>query len=159
MYMKAKVYASREQGFSLAEVMIAMSILALGLLAAGQLLYIVEQSNSLARSKETAAFAAQNMMESLGALYNQNPSVTDLTLGAHEPRNVEVTNPADGAVLNRYQVSWTVENIPDPRPGKSLKARLIRTTVKPALDNSTENNQIGFNKTLSAATILVQRPQ
>ena len=155
--MKLQVRPMTAQGFGLIEMLLALSITAFGLLAAGQLLYVAAGSNSLARSKSTAALAAQNMMESLGALYRQNPSAPDLTLGDHGPRSIQVANPTDGTILNRFNVTWVVENVPDPRPGKALDARLVRTTVTPVLDKGTENNQPGLNKILNVITVFSPR--
>jgi len=144
------------QGFSLIEMMVALSTIAFGLIAASQLLYIASASNSLARAKSTAILAAQDTMESLGALYRENPAAPDLSLGEHGPRNIEVRNPANGAVLNRYTVRWVVETVSDPRPGKILQARSVRTTVTPVTEDESPNHQPGLNKMLSVATVFSQ---
>jgi prepilin-type N-terminal cleavage/methylation domain-containing protein len=144
------------QGFSLIEMMIAIIIVALGLLAAGQLLYIAAGSNSLARSKSAATVAAQNTLESLGALYQKNPSTADLALGHHGPRSYEVVNPANATVLNRYAVEWMVESIPDPRTGTIPGARLVRATVTPSTDSGDTNSHPGLNKILNVTTVLSQ---
>jgi prepilin-type N-terminal cleavage/methylation domain-containing protein len=155
--MRIQVCLIKEQGFSLVEIMIALCIMSFGLLAAGQLLYVAAGSTSLARSKSTAALAAQNVMESLEALYRQNPSATDIAIGRHGPRNIEVANPTDGTVLNRFHVSWVVENVPDLRPGKVLNARLVRAMVTPVQSAGSENNQPGLNKTLNVSTLFSQK--
>ncbi len=144
------------QGFSLVEMMLALSTIAIGLLAASQLLYVASASNSLARAKSTAILAAQDTMESLGALYRRNPAVPDLSLGEHGPRSFEVRNPANGAVLNRYAIRWVVETLSDPRPGKILQARSVRTTVTPVTEDGKSNNKAGMNKTLSLVTVFCQ---
>jgi type II secretory pathway pseudopilin PulG len=141
----------------LIEMMIALSVIAVGLLAAGQLLYVASGSNSLARSKATAALAGQSVLESLGARYRQDPSDADLSLGTHGPRNIEVANPADGTILNRYHVNWVVENVPDPRPGKVINARRVMAIVTPVLKDGTENSQRGLNKILSVTTVFSQK--
>jgi prepilin-type N-terminal cleavage/methylation domain-containing protein len=154
-----RVYARVVQahGFSLIETMMALCIIGFGLLAAGQLLYIGASANSLARSKSTAALAAQNVMESLGALYRQNPSEADLAIGDHGPRVIEVINPKDGTILNRYNALWIVDSVPDPRPGKVLNARRVRACIFPVRQSGEENNRPGFNKTLNVTTIFSQR--
>jgi prepilin-type N-terminal cleavage/methylation domain-containing protein len=144
------------QGFSLIEMMIALSTIAIGLVAASQLLYIASASNSLARAKSTAILAAQDALESLGALYRQNPEAPDLSLGEHGPRSFEVRNPANGAVLNRYAIHWVVETLSDPRPGKILQARSVRTTVTPVTEDEKPNHHAGLNKMLSVATVFSQ---
>jgi prepilin-type N-terminal cleavage/methylation domain-containing protein len=143
----------REAGFSLIEIMIALIILTFGLLTAGQLLYIAASSSLLARSKGTAALAAQSVLESLDALYDQNPSAPEITPGSHGPRQSVVTNPIDGTVLNRYAVDWVVENVADPRPGKVLNARRVRATVTPVQAGGAGNIRPGLNKILNITTI------
>lgn len=152
--MRIPVCAAGRQGFSLIEMMLALIILMFGLLATGQLLYVAAGSGSLARSKGTAALAAQSLLESLSALYGRDPSAVDLVPGSHGPRQTVVTNPADGTVMNRYEVRWTVENVSDPRPGKVLNARSVRATVTPVQRDGTANVQPGMNKILHIATVI-----
>ena len=147
------VYSNEASGFSLTEMMMALFILTFGLLAAGHLLYATAGAGSLARSKGAAAIAAQNLLESLGALYKQNPSAADLSVGSHGPRQTQVANPIDGTILNLYKVDWMVEGLADPRPGKALNARLVRATVTPIQANGAENSQPGYNKILSVTTV------
>jgi prepilin-type N-terminal cleavage/methylation domain-containing protein len=144
------------QGFSLIETMIAIIVVAFGLLAASQLLYVAAGSNSLARSKSAATIAAQNTLESLGALYRQDPSAADLAPGYHGPRSYNVVNPANATVLNRYAVEWSVENMPDPRTGNLPGVKLVRTTVTPATDSGDANSHPGLNKILNVTTVIGQ---
>ena len=155
--MQIPVCSAGRQGFTLIEMMLALIILTFGLLTAGQLLYVAASSSSLARSKGTAAIAAQSLLESLASLYSQNPSAADLALGSHGPRQAVVVNPTDGTVLNRYDVNWIVENVSDPRPGKALNARHVRATVTPVQIGGAENIRAGFNKVLNIDTILSQK--
>jgi prepilin-type N-terminal cleavage/methylation domain-containing protein len=155
--MRLNICSIREQGFSLIEIMIALCITSFGLLAVGQLLYMAEGSNSLARSKSTAALAAQNVMESLETLYRKDPAAADIAFGGHGPRSIEVANPTDGTLLNRYHVSWVVEHVPDPRPGKVLDARLVRALVTPVRSDGSVNIQRGLNKVLNVTTVFSQR--
>ncbi len=76
--MQIPVCSAGRQGFTLIEMMLALIILTFGLLTAGQLLYVAASSSSLARSKGTAAIAAQSLLESLASLYSQNPLAADL---------------------------------------------------------------------------------
>ena len=151
--MQIPVCSDGRQGFSLIEMMLALIILTLGLLTVGQLLYVAASSSSLARSKGTAAVAAQGVLESLASLYSQNPLAADLALGAHGPRQTVVVNPMDGTVLNRYDVNWIVENVSDPRPGKALNARRVLATVTPVHIGGAKNIRPGLNKILNVATI------
>ncbi len=142
-----------KNGFSLIEMMIALAILTFGLLAASPMIYSAIRSNSLARSQSTAAVAAQNKLEILADVYLRNPSSEDFLPGIYGPEQIEVVNPNDGSILNRYDIHWTVSHVPDPRPGRTLKARLVRVTVTPILSDGTENSRPGFNKILNISTI------
>ena len=145
------------RGFSLLEVMIALLVLTAGLLSAGQALFVAASSGSLARSKGAAAIAAQDMLESLSASYQQDPSNADLALGGHGPRQTQVTNPVDNSVLNRYSITWEVRPVPDPRAGKTLDAKLLTVTVAPALPGGEMNSKPWMNKILNVSTILSMR--
>ena len=151
--MRIQACSNREQGFTLIELMIALTLLASGLLATGQLLYIAAGSVSLARSKSTAGIAAQNMLEFLGSAYRQNSSAADLAPGSHGPVHTQVADPSDETVLNRFDVRWTVSSVPDPRPGKVLKAREVSVTITPVRHSGENNNRVGLNKTLSVTTV------
>jgi Tfp pilus assembly protein PilV len=151
--MKEFVRLKAIHGFSFIELMIATVVLTFGLLAVGGLFYIAASSNSLSGSKSTAAIAAQNMLESLADLYNRDPSTNDLTFGVHGPRQIQVTNPTDGALLNQYNIFWTVNRVPDPRPGKAVDGLQVNVTIIPTRSGGAENNRPPFNKMLSVATI------
>jgi prepilin-type N-terminal cleavage/methylation domain-containing protein len=142
------------RGFSLVETMIALVVLAFGLLAAGQLLLVTGSSASLARSKGTAAIAAQSKLESLTALCRRNPFSADLAVGNHGPEESVVVNPSDESVLNNYRVEWDVSSVPDPRPGKVLDAIRVTVRVTPSLPGGKENFRPGMNKILTVGTIL-----
>lgn len=147
------------RGFSLIEMMIALAVLTFGLLAAGSVLFIGASSGSLARSKGTAALAAQDKLESLAFLYLRDPLAGDLAMGYHGPVQTEVVNPVDAGVLNQYRIEWVVRSVPDPRPGKSLDAVLVVVTVSPELPGGNPNRKAGWNKTVVVSTILGQEMQ
>jgi prepilin-type N-terminal cleavage/methylation domain-containing protein len=146
-----------EKGFTLPETLIAMLVLTFGLLATGQLIYIAMSSTSLARSKGSAALVAQAKLEVLADLYRQNPGAPDLTDGAHGPERVEITNPSSRSALNRYNVAWNVAMVPDPRPGKILKARQVTVTVTPIGSGATVNTKASLNKVVHLTTIFSAR--
>jgi prepilin-type N-terminal cleavage/methylation domain-containing protein len=145
------------RGFSLIETMIALVILTFGLLSAGQMLFIAASSGSLARAKGTAAIAAQDRLELLATLYQGNPMDPDLLAGHHGPAQVQIVNPIDATTLNRYRIEWDISPVPDPRPGKSLDAKVVTVTVAPSLSGGTLNNKPGMNKTVNVSTILSQK--
>ena len=134
--------------------MIALTVLAFGLLAVGPLLYIAGSSSSLSRSKDTATVTAQNKLEYLSALYGNSPSAPDLAIGNHGPQQTEVADPSDEAILNRYSLSWTISSVPDPRPQKAVDAKQVCMTVTPIEAGGTKNYRPAFNKVLTVTTIL-----
>jgi prepilin-type N-terminal cleavage/methylation domain-containing protein len=145
------------RGFSLLEVTIALLLLASGLLAAGQLIFAAASSGSLARSKTVAAVAAQERIERLSALYDQNPSANELATGDHGPQQSITVNPIDGKPLNVFNVYWSISEISDPRPGIKINARLARVTVVPIRVGGAENKHVLLNKVLSVSSILSGR--
>ena len=145
------------QGFSIIELLVALFIMTFGLLSVGQLLYVVASTGSLARSKGNAAVTAQHTLESLAALYRHNPSSEEFSPGDHGPRQIHFTNPETGTAINRYAVSWTASPVHDPRPGKKVKAILLRVTVTPIQSDGAENNKPTLNKTISVTTIVSPR--
>jgi prepilin-type N-terminal cleavage/methylation domain-containing protein len=142
------------RGFSLIEMMIALVVAAFGLLTAGQMLFTAASSSSLARSKGAAAIVAQDRLESLAGLFQRDPSAVDLAFGAHGPGQVEIANPANGTVLNRYAVLWNVSPVADPRPGVTLSSRFVEVRVAPVTTGGAENSKPAMNKILNISTIL-----
>jgi prepilin-type N-terminal cleavage/methylation domain-containing protein len=151
--MREAVCSNKTRGFSLIELLISLAILTFGLLALGPLLYIAASSGSLARSKGTAAIAAQNQLEFLADLYRRNPAANELTLGIHQPQQAQLANPVDGTILNQYDIDWTVSTVSDPRPGKVLHARLVRVAVTPTRSGGMINTKPSLNKALNVTTI------
>jgi len=145
-------------GFTLIEALIAILILASGLLVAGQMIYAALGCASLARSKGTAALVAQDRVELLSDLYARNRNAAELVLGDHGPEPVSILNPLTGADLNRYFVTWTVTPVPDPRPGRNLNARQVLVIVTPVTTRGAGNYRAGLNKTVSISTILRSGP-
>jgi type II secretory pathway pseudopilin PulG len=146
-----------EGGFTLVETLIATLVLTFGLLAVGQLIYVVMSSMSLARSKGSASLVAQAKLDFLADLYRQNPGAPDLTDGAHGPEQVQITNLNSSSALNRYNVAWKVAMVPDPRPGKVLKARQVTVTVRPIGSGATVNDKASLNKVVNLTTIFSAR--
>jgi prepilin-type N-terminal cleavage/methylation domain-containing protein len=145
-------------GFTLVEMMIAMVVMTFGLLAAGQMMYSALASASLARSKGSAAIVAQDKLEFLADLYRQNSLDAALTDGDHGPEQVQIQNPSNSQTLNRFNVSWTVIAVPDPRAGVVLKAKKVTVTVTPIrTDSATANLRNGLNKVVNVTAIFSSR--
>ncbi len=137
------------------EMLIALIVLTFGLLAAGQMIYIAASSASLARSKGNAAVAAQTMIEQLSAQYSNDP--TSVVNGEYGPQQVEVRNPSTNAVLNRFNVSWTISSVPDPRSGTTLAAQQVVVTVTPIKADNSNNRRAALNKVVTVSSILSKR--
>ena len=146
-------------GFTLVEMVIALSILTFGLLAAGQMLYLSLSSSSLARSKGAAAIAVQDKLECLAEMYGQNSAASDLTEGGHGPVQVQVLNPVDGTILNCFKVTWVVNTIPDPRHDKVPSGLRVTVTAVPATAGGGNNSRISLNKVVSFTTLFSARAQ
>jgi prepilin-type N-terminal cleavage/methylation domain-containing protein len=138
-------------GFSLVEMMVALFILSFGLLAAGQMMYVAVSSVSLARTKGNISIAAQDRLEYLADMYARDPGSADLTDGNHGPVQVQFVDPASHVALNRFQITWNVSTVTDPRPGKVLKAKKVEVTVRP-IDNA---GTIRFRVFSNKATVVV----
>jgi prepilin-type N-terminal cleavage/methylation domain-containing protein len=145
-----------EAGFTLTEMLIALFIMTFGLLSAGQLMLVAMGSSSLARSKDSAAVAAQDRLEFLADLYRRDTSAAELTVGDHAPLLVNIVNPTDNSVLNRFSVGWNVSVVPDAR-GKTLHARLVRVTVTPIDTAGNVNSRRLLNKVVSVSSIFSPR--
>jgi prepilin-type N-terminal cleavage/methylation domain-containing protein len=144
-----------DHGFSLIETMIALFILTFGLLATGQALYTAARLGNLARSKSTAAVAAQSTLEFLADLYKKNPSADELSPGSHGPILQEAVNPVNSQVLNRFSISWNSEVLPNCNPLRSAQAKIVRVKVTPILLTADEAAPPNQNKTLTVSTLII----
>ena len=145
------------EGFTLVEMLVALCILTFGLLAAAQPIYVALASTTLARSKGGATVAAQNQLELLADLYRRDPNATDLSVGSHGPVQVQVVNPVNSSVLNRYNVAWAVATVPDPRAGRNLNARQVTVTVTPIGSGTSANNRALLNKVVNMSAVFSVR--
>ena len=146
-------------GFSLVEVMIAVLILAIGLLSAAQLLTMALKLDALARSKSTATLAAQNQLERLVDLYKRNPAAAELTIGVHQAAELtEIRNPITQKVSNRYKITWLVGEINDPRPEMDPRGRVVSVRATPMLAENVENTDFSNNKVVTINAVITTEP-
>jgi len=143
-----------EEGFTLVEALIAVFVLAFGLIAAGQMIFVAASSSALARCKGNATLLAQGKLEYLADLYSRDPGLMEFDDGEHGPEQVDVPNPSGHSVLNRYNISWTVSEVPDPRAGVELKAKRVTVSVTPIDAANQKNLRASFNKVVTVSTIL-----
>jgi len=152
-------YPEQTDGFSLVELIIAILILTFGLLSAAQLLTITIKLDALARSKNIAALAAQNKLDYLSDLYRHNPEAEELTIGTHQAEEmIEILNPLNQNVLNRYKITWFVGDIPDPRSGINLPGRILSVQATPMLTENLENTSSFQNKTTIFNAVIAAEP-
>jgi len=146
-------------GFSLIEVMVAVFILAFGLLAAAQLLTMAMMLEAQSRSKSTAALAAQNEIERLADLYRRNPAAEELAIGAHQSEELtEIRNPITQNVLNMYKITWHVSGIPDPRTGMEMDGRVISVQAAPMLAEREDSPHYLKNKAITLNAVIAAEP-
>jgi len=144
-------------GFTLVEILVSLSVLTFGLLAAAQVVHVALTSTTLARSKSAAAVAAQSRLELLSDLFGRNPEAEELANGSHGPVAVEVASPADGRVLNRFSVGWSVTAVADPRPGRSINAKQVTVTVTPVDEALVPLPRALLSKVVTMSTVFSAR--
>ena len=119
------------KGFTLLELMIALVILAVGLLGLASLQVMAIKGNSYGQQMTVASTLAQNQLEQLrqtaGALANGNDSVTDQN-GITYTRNWQVTpnSPQAGATTVLITISWTG---PVGTGGQAIRTINVRTII------------------------------
>lgn len=154
MFTKGSDLFINGQGFSLIESMIALLILTFGLLATGQVLFTAARLGHLARSKNSAVIAAQNTLEFLSDLYQRNSAAEELAPGSHGPIQNELMNPVNNNALNRYNISWSSELIPDSYPDRSVQGRILSVRVTPILSAGHETSASMLSKIVTVSVLI-----
>ena len=125
-------------GFTLIEVLIAMAIFSIGILAVASLQLVNTKNNTTANIMTQATMLARAQIEQLK---NENITTSaDLTIGNHNDPN----NPIDenGAAGGIYTRTWTVSSLPSP-PFNA--ARKVEVAVN--------WNRLGQNRSVVLTTI------
>ena len=104
---------SKQNGFTLIENMLAVAVLAISVLALGQLMSVAVRQNAFTRVETMSTAIAQEKLESLRAVYNKEleteTASDDLTAGSHGPQmRTMVAPPGSSMGDSDFQVSWTV---------------------------------------------------
>ena len=119
--MKIIINKQSERGFSLIEVMIAVTIFSVGILAVASMQLKSIQGNTIARTQTEASQLLANKAEEINMLpYN-----------ATDGHQIDVTEqPVKCGSNETYETSWTVENEADFSVGtSSFKARRVTATI------------------------------
>lgn len=145
---------SSQRGFTLLEVLIAATLVAFGILAVGQLLFTSAAAIDLARSREAAVLAAHNKLEYLCGLYLRDSAHPDLAAGEHGPHDVAFRDPNDGRILDMFQITWSVQSVPDPRPEWKTGAVLLTVTSTPIRSDGTPMDRPYSGKTVVLPAVL-----
>ena len=134
---------SKEKGFSLIENMLPVAVLAISVLALGQLMSVAVRQNAFTRVETMSTAIAQEKLETLRAVYNREleteTASANLTNGLHGPQMMTMQAPAESSMGDsEFQVSWTVtiagttktvDVTIEPQDSNELNSDLNLTTV------------------------------
>ena len=128
----------KQGGFSLIEVMIALLVVAVGLMGMAQLLGIALQQNHFARFNTTAVEVARGKIEELKAGFDTGLSLgvfsSDLTAGNHGPMVITVGQPNNPELPPQaLEVTWEVTDMADQQ-------KKVTVTVRPEGVSSPETS-------------------
>ena len=107
----------KDNGFSLIELLIAMSIMALGMLAAASMQYSAVRNNTTGNTSTQATMLAKSTLE---MLKNQDIDSTALAVGDYFDSTQVDANGNPGGIYNR---NWRIDSL-------GASSRRIRVTVE-----------------------------
>lgn len=116
-----------ERGFTLIEVMIAILVLAIGILGIAKMQISAIKGNSFGSGLTEATSFSQNKMEELASLAytDLNDVDGDGTSGLDDTVNPDGSQTVSGATGIQYEISWNIA-VDDPAPN----AKYIRVIVQ-----------------------------
>ena len=104
-----KININNEKGFSLIEILIAITIFAIGILAVGKMQIKAIQGNSFANDLTEATTLAQNRMEELIGFSYTDPLLDDTNGNGNAGIDSANATTADhNAVDGRYNIFWNI---------------------------------------------------
>jgi type IV pilus assembly protein PilV len=109
---------SNEKGFALIEIMIAITVFTIGMLAVASMQFRAVKGNSFARGLTEATTLAQDRMEKLIGLF-----YTDPLLGGANTTATDHNDP-DNPVYGRYDIFWNIA------PDNPIKVKEIKVIVR-----------------------------
>ena len=103
---------SNERGFSLIEILIAITVFAIGILAVGRMQITAIKGNSFANDLTKATTLAQDRMEKLIGLFYTDPLNNDTNgngkAGLDDTNAAEDHNDPNNPVDGRYNIFWNI---------------------------------------------------
>ncbi len=137
--------ARRADGFSVLEMMIAMSLIAVGLMGMGQLMMVAIEQNDYARYNTVGIQLARGKIEELKAAYDAEvatgQTVTDMSAGTHGPETITPSG-TGGEAPRSYAVTWQVQDLGSQR-------RRVTVQVRPSGMSSPETQTPNRAKTIT----------
>jgi type IV pilus modification protein PilV len=117
---------SNQRGFSLIEILIAITVFAIGILAVGKMQITAIKGNSFANDLTEATTLAQDRMEKLIGLPYTDIEDTNATNGRYNISwNITTDHPIDNTKTIRVNVGWTDRGAPKEVSITSMKADII----------------------------------
>jgi type IV pilus assembly protein PilV len=121
-----KLNINNEKGFSLIEILIAVTVFAIGILAVGKMQFTAIKGNSFANDLTEATTLAQNRIEGLIGLSYTDPLLDDTNGNSHAGiDDVNATTADHNAVDGRYNIFWNIA--PDYYINNTKEIRVIIT--------------------------------
>ncbi len=142
----------KSAGFSLLEMLVAVTVMGISLLGLAQLLGVAMQQNSSARYTTAAVEVARGKLEQMKAQYNRyiesGTATADLADGEHGPVSVALPSHSDEYAARNVLMKWWVES-----PSGTRKN--IRITVWPGgVPTSDEHYTTLRAKAITVSTVL-----
>ncbi len=125
-----------DRGYSLAELMVALVVLSLGILALAKLFPTASREQLKDRERTNGSYYAQEKIEALKALPSTDADLAD---GRHPAASNEAMG--TGGTMTRY---WVVSHLPDPLTNVARLDVVVRWTTPQGADSvvaSTYQNQ------------------
>lgn len=121
------------RGYSLAELMIVLVVLSLGVLAIAKLFPTATREQEKDKLRTAASYHAQEKLE---ALRTASSTDADLADGRHPD---DTTNESLGGTMERY---WTVSHLPDPLANLARLDVVVRWNTARGSDSTTATTYV-----------------
>jgi len=145
--MQVKKTNSRQDGFSLLEALIAMSLLTISLLALAQLMLVSLDKTEFAKYDTKAINLAQAKLEELRTQFGweiqTGQSASELAAGSHGPETITFDLPENTIQgIRFFQVSWAVTDLASGQ-------KTVSVSVSPQNGNPLQSETITVSTNLA----------